>query len=221
MTIPFVPPGKDLPHPETADEDGLVAFGGELTASFLIKAYSCGMFPWYSEGQPLLWWSPDPRLVLFPENFHESAKLKRRRSSSGLECRINTVFSEVIRYCSRVPRPGQNGTWITEDMIQAYSELNRLGHAHSFEVFEHGVLTGGLYGVSLGKAFFGESMFHLKTDASKIALACLVNYMKKNDGLFIDCQVDTPHLRSLGARLVSRQEFLGFLKKADLSEGAV
>ena len=204
----------EFPNPELADEDGLLAIGGDLSPDRLIKAYQNGIFPWYSEGQPILWFSPDPRMVLYPKNFKRSKSLKRVLRSDRFKLRIDTNFEAVIRACSATPRPGQNGTWIIEDMIQAYLELHRLGIAHSFETYRDDKLVGGLYGISLGAAFFGESMFHHCPDSSKYAFANLVSFAQQNDFHFIDAQTPTDHLESLGAEELNRNKFFQQLEQA-------
>lgn len=204
----------EFPHPEFADDDGLLAIGGDLSPERLIAAYQQGIFPWYSEGEPILWFSPDPRMILYPRNFKRSKSLERVLRSGRFELRIDSDFEAVIRACSATPRPDQDGTWITEDMIQAYLELHRLGIAHSFETYRGGKLVGGLYGLSLGAAFFGESMFHHCPDASKFAFANLASFAQQNDFHFIDAQTPTDHLASLGAENLSRDKFLQQLKQA-------
>jgi leucyl/phenylalanyl-tRNA---protein transferase len=200
-----------FPDPKEAEDDGLVAVGGNLSSEFLIAAYSQGIFPWFNEGEPILWWSPNPRMVLFPDEFKCSKSLLHTIKSNRFEVRIDESFAEVIHYCSKVKREGQNGSWITSDMNKAYMELHNQGIAHSVETYMDGKLVGGLYGVSLGKAFFGESMFHLVNDASKFALFQLVKMMVKWEFDFIDVQQSTNHLRSLGARDIERIVFLKLL----------
>ena len=202
-----------FPKPELAEPDGLLAVGGDLSPERLLTAYAHGIFPWYSQGQPVLWWSPDPRLVLFPEEFKRHKNLRRLVKSGKFSVTLDADFESVIEACSRVERPGQEGTWITPAMQDAYTRLHRLGLAHSVECRLEGKLVGGLYGVALGKVFFGESMFHTVTDASKVALWHLVDFLLENGFKLIDAQQDTPHLRSLGARTISRREFLNLLKK--------
>jgi leucyl/phenylalanyl-tRNA---protein transferase len=203
-----------FPDPRTADPDGLLAAGGDLSLESLITAYSSGIFPWYSGDSPILWWSPDPRLVLFPEKFKVTASLKQCIRSSNYTVVIDQDFESTIRHCASVKRRDQEGTWITEDMILAYIKLHYAGFAHSFETYYNNRLAGGLYGVSLGKAFFGESMFYHKRDASKIALYSLVEWSLRHDFLFIDAQQSTSHLKSLGAEEMNREEFLLMLEKA-------
>ena len=202
-----------FPKPELAEPDGLLAVGGDLSPERLLTAYAHGIFPWYSQGQPVLWWSPDPRLVLFPEEFKRHKNLRRLVKSGKFSVTLDADFESVIEACSRVERPGQEGTWITPAMQKAYTRLHRLGFAHSVECRLAGKLVGGLYGVALGKVFFGESMFHTVTDASKVALWHLVDFLLENGFKLIDAQQDTPHLRSLGARTIPRREFLKLLEK--------
>jgi leucyl/phenylalanyl-tRNA--protein transferase len=202
-----------FPEPSLAGEDGLLASGGTLEPEVLLEAYSRGIFPWYSEGSPILWWSPDPRMILSPYDLKVSKSLSQTIRRKEFEIRIDTAFQEVIRHCSHQPRPGQEGTWITSRMIEAYIRLHENGYAHSFESWKAGRLVGGLYGISLGRAFFGESMFHLERDASKVALCHLVEYAKENSFDFIDAQQSTDHLRSLGAREITREKFLKVLQK--------
>ena len=221
MPVYRLPKEPIFPDPERAEEGGLVAIGGDLTIDRLVNAYSAGIFPWYSEGQPILWFSPDPRMVLLPGKFKQSKSLERVINSKKFELRIDSRFSDVIKACSRVPRPGQEGTWITDDMIDAYIELHRLGVAHSFETYYQDELIGGLYGVSLGKAFFGESMYHLQRDASKVALSHLVDFCEQHGFHFIDAQVPTNHLASLGAEEMPRPEFLKRLAAAMEFDGII
>jgi leucyl/phenylalanyl-tRNA--protein transferase len=203
-----------FPDPRTADSDGLLAAGGDLSIESLVTAYSQGIFPWYDKRSPILWWSPDPRLVLFPSRFKMSDSLKQRLRSGKYEVRIDSDFETVIGYCAETRRKGQRGTWITEEMKKAYIILHQEGLAHSFETWYEGEIAGGLYGVSLGRAFFGESMFHLKTDASKIALAALVKWSIDHEFRFIDAQQSTSHLKSLGAEEIHRNDFLEMLSEA-------
>jgi leucyl/phenylalanyl-tRNA--protein transferase len=203
-----------FPEITLAGEDGLLAAGGSLDVPVLLEAYSKGIFPWYAEGSPILWWSPDPRMVLFPDKFKVSKSLNHTLQKGDVEISMDSRFPDVIRQCSKVHRPGQDGTWITEDMISAYILLHEEGYAHSVEVTAEGELVGGLYGVSLGGAFFGESMFHLRRDVSKVALNHLVDFTRRNDFSMIDAQQSTPHLKSLGAEEILRSEFLDLLQKA-------
>jgi len=197
-----------FPDPALADEGGLLAVGGDLRLERILLAYSMGIFPWYSEGQPYLWWSPDPRAILLPEKVHISKSLRRVLRSHKFSVRFDCRFDAVIRHCSDIPRRGQPGTWITEEMIAAYCGLHEAGFAHSVETYLEDDLVGGLYGISLGKAFFGESMFSRESDASKVAVACLARLLAHFRFDFIDCQLPTPHLSSLGAENVSRENYL-------------
>lgn len=204
-----------FPDPRLASPEGIVAYGGDLTPSRIMLAYRMGIFPWYSAGDPILWWSVDPRLILELDEFRLHRSL--RKKIAQFEIRFDTAFSEVIRECSRMPRRGQKGSWIVPEMIEAYEELHGLGYAHSVEAYQEGVLVGGLYGISIGKVFCGESMFAKVSDASKVALAVLVDRLKGWGYDFIDCQVPTEHLKSLGAKEVSREEFLHRLSLANES----
>ena len=203
-----------FPHPNFADESGLLAVGGDLSQERLMLAYSQGIFPWYAEDEPIMWWSPNPRMILFPDELKVSKSLKQSINNKEFEIKFDTLFEKVISNCSKSPRSDQDGTWITEQMKQAYTNLHQLGYAHSVETYFNGELVGGLYGISLGKAFFGESMFFTKRDASKIALYFLVQKLKEWDFHFIDAQVETEHLKSMGAQLISRKEFLISLNTA-------
>ena len=189
---------------------GLLAAGGDLSPQRLIAAYRRGIFPWYSPGQPVLWWSPDPRAVLFPEEFHRSRSLAKRLRNGGFTCSMDRDFASVIDGCA-APREASPGTWITSEMRTAYLKLHRLGLAHSFEVWQDGALAGGLYGVRLGAVFFGESMFSRARDASKAALAHLVTVCQRNNLAVIDCQLPSRHLESLGARTIPRAQFQALL----------
>ena len=203
-----------FPPPDYADPSGLIAVGGDLSSERLLEAYRVGIFPWYSDDQPILWWSPDPRFVLEPDEFKISRSLKRTLKRNIFQVTFDRVFEDVIAACSTVPREGQRGTWITPEMRDAYIELHGLGYAHSVETWFAGNLVGGLYGVSLGKAFFGESMFHKKADASKVALATLAEKLKSWGFHFIDSQMTTEHMMSLGAREMPRRIFLKRLQSA-------
>lgn len=203
-----------FPNPELADKTGLLAIGGDLSPNRLLSAYSVGAFPWYSNGEPILWWSPDPRLILIPGQLKISKSLKRTIRNKGFDVKFDTRFEEVIVACARVKRSDADGTWITEDMIKAYIQLFDLGFAHSVETYYKNELVGGLYGISLGKAFFGESMFFKMRDASKVALVQLVNKLAEWEFHFIDAQLETSHLISMGGSLITRKEFLVRLKDA-------
>lgn len=203
-----------FPPPDYADPSGLIAVGGDLSSERLLEGYRVGIFPWYSDDQPILWWSPDPRFILELDEFKISRSLQKTLRRKIFQVTFDRVFEEVIAACSVVPREGQRGTWITQEMRDAYLELHGLGYAHSVESWFGGKLAGGLYGVSLGKAFFGESMFHHKTDASKVALATLVDKLRTWGFHFIDSQMTTEHMMSLGAKEVPRRIFLKRLQSA-------
>lgn len=203
----FPPPSLSLP-------DGLLAVGGDLSVERLLVAYRSGIFPWYSEGDPILWWSPDPRMLLFPAEFHVSRRLERTIKQRVFEIRMDTAFERVIAGCASARGPKRESTWITAGMREAYCRLHREGYAHSIEAWKDGELAGGLYGVSLGACFFGESMFSILPNASKVALAALVYQAVRWRFPFIDCQLHNRHLASLGAREVPRDEFLDRLESA-------
>jgi leucyl/phenylalanyl-tRNA--protein transferase len=216
-TITWLSPQDEpewFPPLEQALEEpaGLLAAGGDLSPQRLLAAYRHGIFPWYSPGQPVLWWSPDPRAVLFPEEFHRTRSLAKTLRNGGFGCSRDCDFAAVIDGCA-APRAGSPGTWITSDMRTAYLELHRLGHAHSIEVWRSGELAGGLYGVRLGGVFFGESMFSRARDASKVALAQLVEVCRHNDIAVIDCQLPSRHLQSLGSRSIPRSRFQALLRE--------
>ncbi len=204
---PFPPVHRALVEP-----NGLLAAGGELTVERLLDAYRNGIFPWYSDGQPVLWWSPDPRMVLVPAGIALSRSLRKRLRKRDYEIRTDSSFSEVMRACAE-PRKGQAGTWITLEMMTAYFGLHRAGYAHSVETWVDGVLSGGLYGVSIGRVFFGESMYSRAADASKLALAHLARQLERWDFGLIDCQMVTAHLASLGAREICRGDFVRALSE--------
>lgn len=201
-----------FPPADRADEQGLLAIGGDLSPQRLIVAYANGIFPWFSEGEPLLWWSLDPRLIIRPGEMKVSKSLRHTLKSGKFETHIDTQFREVMLHCAETPRKDQDGTWILDEMVKAYCHLHKLGLAHSFETYHEGKLEGGLYGVSLGKAFFGESMFHIETDASKVAFYALHQFLQHHDFKLIDCQQETSHLMSLGAYAIPRDQFLDELK---------
>ena len=192
--------------------NGLLAAGGSLSAQYLLEAYRHGIFPWFNADQPILWWSPDPRMVLFPAECKISRSLHRTLRRGNYQIHTDRAFEQVMRACA-APRGGQAGTWIHEDMIAAYTELHRMGVAHSVETWMEGELAGGLYGISIGRMFYGESMFSRATDASKIALAHLAAQLQRWDYGMIDCQMNTPHLASLGAREIPRAEFMQRLQE--------
>ncbi|NBF39869.1 MAG: leucyl/phenylalanyl-tRNA--protein transferase [Spirochaetes bacterium] len=200
-----------FPSPREAGAEGLVAAGGNLSPGVLLSAYTQGIFPWYSDGEPILWWSPDPRFVLFPEELHIPKSLRRTLNRGRFAFTLDRAFDEVIAACSVAPRSGQAGTWITDDMIEGYETLNTLGYAHSLEVWAEGKLAGGLYGVSLGGMFFGESMFARVSDASKAGFVTLVRVLSERGFDCVDCQMYTEHLDRFGARDMARDEFLELL----------
>ncbi|MBW1695517.1 MAG: leucyl/phenylalanyl-tRNA--protein transferase [Deltaproteobacteria bacterium] len=203
-----------FPPPALARKDGLLAVGGDLNPDRLLLAYRLGIFPWYSEGEPILWWSPDPRLVLYPGELRISKSLKKVIRRGVFRLSMDTAFEPVIRECAVVRSERGERTWITEEMIESYCKLHQSGFAHSVEVWQGRLLAGGLYGVSLGKCFFGESMFTRINNASKVALVGLTAYLKANAFDFIDCQVTTGHLLRIGAREIPRHEFLKQLRRA-------
>ena len=212
--IPLFPP------PEEAEADGLLAIGGDLTKKRLLAAYRQGIFPWYEVGQPILWWCPNPRLVLFPEELKISRSLRKVLRKHEFEIRFDSSFENVIKACADVRTKRGKGTWIIPEMQQAYTELHQEGYAHSVESWVNGELVGGLYGISLGQCFFGESMFSTISDSSKAALVALAEFSKQVGIKIIDCQMTTKHLLSLGAREIDRQSFLRklnqYLEKPDI-----
>jgi leucyl/phenylalanyl-tRNA--protein transferase len=203
---PFPPVAQALAYP-----GGLLAAGADLSSRRLLDAYRHGIFPWFSAGEPILWWSPDPRMVLVPAEFKRSRSLRKTLRNGRHEVRFDTAFGQVMRACAE-PRTGQAGTWIVEEMIAAYCELHRQGYAHSVETWLDGELVGGLYGMAIGRMFYGESMFSRHPDASKIALARLCTHLQDQGCELIDCQMNTPHLASLGAREIPRSEFLASVR---------
>jgi leucyl/phenylalanyl-tRNA--protein transferase len=216
--IPWLQPGSPtdaFPPVETAltDPDGLLCAGGDLSPARLLEAYRRGIFPWFSEGQPILWWSPDPRTVLYPAEFRVSRSLAKTIRNRGFTVSVDRAFTDVMALCAD-PRLRPEGTWISPQMRAAYQRLHDLGHAHSYETWDGDRLVGGLYGVALGAVFFGESMFSLERDASKVALAVLVRAMIERNGRLIDCQVASAHLESLGARSIPRRQFVRELAEA-------
>ncbi|MDQ6970770.1 MAG: leucyl/phenylalanyl-tRNA--protein transferase [Mariprofundus sp.] len=203
----------EFPDPRLANDEGLLAVGGDLKPATLLAAYAQGIFPWYAENQPVLWWSPDPRMVLFAAEFHCSKRLARRMRQNVYTFSWDEAFDQVIGLCAEMPRKGEHGTWILPQMIDAYVRMHELGHAHSVEVWCDNMLVGGLYGVLVNDVFFAESMFSRSIDASKMALAMLCERALQSGWLLIDCQFHTEHLQSLGAREVSRNEFMKILKR--------
>ncbi len=214
MTVYLLNEEPIFPPPSEAEPDGLIALGGDLSPLRLLNAYAEGIFPWFRDEEDVFWFSPDPRMLLFPHDLKISASLKRVIRSGKFEVRCDTVFRDVIEGCASAFRQDQDGTWIDREFIDAYSELHRLGYAHSFETFTHGELCGGLYGVSVGRAFFGESMFHKTTDASKVAFCAMVEKIKTWQFDFVDCQVETDLVKRFGAKPVPRGDYLERLKKA-------
>lgn len=207
MNIPQLNKYKlSFPHPNEANQDGILAWGGDLNHSRLIRAYQNGIFPWYSKGDPIIWWSPNPRLIMELDDFKLSRSLTK--SMKKFEYKFDSNFVEVMKNCASTPREGQNGTWIQADIIESYEVLYGMGIAHSIESYQDGRLVGGLYGVVVGKVFCGESMFAHVSDASKSAYAVLIKHLTHWGYDFIDCQVPTSHLKSLGAKEVSREYFL-------------
>ena len=221
MHLYLIKDQDDFPDPCLANSEpnGLLATGGDLGAERLISAYSKGIFPWYSEGEPILWWSPDPRSVLRPSNLKVSRSLKKVLRQNKFDVVFDRDFSAVMHACA-APRKDGAGTWISPEMIQAYERLFRLGFAHSVECYQDSILVGGLYGVAIDKVFFGESMFSRKTDASKVAFAWLVKQLQEWNYQLIDCQIQSGHLDSLGAQCVPREQFVALLKEhsADLGK---
>lgn len=208
-----------FPDPRSASDEGLLAYGGDLSVPRLLSAYRQGIFPWYNEGDPILWWSPDPRLLLFPGKFKVRKSFRRVLRSGRFTVTFDRHFKEVISHCALVPREGQNSTWIVPDMQRAYLHLHEEGHAHSVEVYREGELVGGLYGLAIGKVFFGESMFSLVSDASKVAFKALSDVLGRRGYDFIDCQMQTDHMVGLGAEVVSRDDYLELLHASVVEPG--
>lgn len=214
MPVYQLPDEIIFPHPGLAEEDGLLAIGGDLSIERLLLAYSNGIFPWYSDDSPIMWWALNPRMVLYPEKLKVSKSLQQTLNSKKFQVYFDKDFKAVIHNCSKSERPHQDGTWITDEMKQAYIAMHNEGFAHSVETYYKDELVGGLYGVSLGRIFFGESMFFKKSDASKVALFALVERLKIWDFDLIDAQQETRHLKSLGAELLALNDFLGILEKS-------
>lgn len=213
MPVYRLPEAIAFPPVEQTTKSGLLAVGGDLSPERLLAAYREGIFPWYGDGEPILWWSPDPRFVLFPNELRVSRSMRQFLKKGFVRITFDQAFREVIAACRR-PRPGQNGTWITTEMRKAYAVLHDLGFAHSVEVWRQKELVGGIYGVSLGRAFFGESMFSAIPNASKVALITLIPHLQKRGFDLIDCQVETTHLAGLGARPIPRRDFCALLKQS-------
>jgi leucyl/phenylalanyl-tRNA---protein transferase len=202
----------NFPHVDLAEPDGLLAIGGDLSEERLLSAYRKGIFPWY-EGSHILWWCPDPRFVLFPESLHISKSMRTLLNQRRFAFTVNQAFPQVISQCKTVPRKGQLGTWINDDVKRAYISLHKMGYAHSAEAWKDGQLVGGLYGIRMGKVFFGESMFSRESNASKYVFIKYVEQLKSEGVEMIDCQVYTEHLESLGARMIPRKKFISLLSK--------
>ena len=213
----FVPPlskySVAFPNPREASDEGLLAYGGDLSSNRLLSAYKKGIFPWYSEGDPILWWSPNPRLLLYPQNFKVRKSFRRVLRSGKFTVAFDRDFESVISNCSEIYREGQEASWIVEEIKEAYTRLHKEGFAHSVEVYKDEKLVGGLYGIAFGKAFFGESMFSLVSDASKVAFKALSDTLKSKNYDFIDCQMETEHMVKLGAEVVQRDIFLDALEE--------
>ncbi len=207
-----------FPPVSSATPEGIVAVGGNLSPGMLISAYSQGIFPWYSDGDPIIWWSPDPRCVIFTDELHVSKSMKKLLHRGRFGISLDRRFRDVISLCKKIPRRGQHGTWITDAILEAYIALHDLGYAHSIEVWDGETLAGGMYGVSLGSFFFGESMFSLVANASKAAIVRLNEIVGKMGFLMIDCQIFSPHLKTLGARMIPRDEFLRLLRQGLCTE---
>ena len=210
----FLPPTEkpNFPIPESANDDGLLAIGGKLTIDWLIEAYSNGIFPWFNDGDPILWWSPNPRATMSPKDIKVQKSMKSIFNQNKYQLKIDSAFENVIEICSNIPRKKQRGTWITKSMKNAYVEMHKKGYAHSFEAWKNDKLVGGLYGISLGKMFFGESMFSTMANASKFAFISMCKILDKNNFSLIDCQMHTNHLESMGCGSVSRAKFLEMLE---------
>lgn len=202
-----------FPDPNLATEEGLLAIGGDLSPERLLLSYLVGIFPWYGEGEPILWWSPDPRCVLFPAEVHVSRRLERTLRQGRFRVTCNRAFGSVVSACAAVRAANGEETWLVPEMQSAYGRLHELGLAHSVEAWRDGELAGGLYGVAFGRLFFGESMFHTVTDASKVCLVRLARHLAARDFLLFDCQVPNPHLLNMGARTIPRREFLDRLRE--------
>lgn len=216
LDLPWLNPHSlDFPPIDQAlsDPNGLLAVGGDLAAPRLVEAYRRGIFPWYEDDQLILWWSPDPRLVLVPQDVHISKSMRKIIRQGQFRVSADSAFEMVISTCSNISREGQRGTWITEDMMDAYIELHHQGYAHSIEVWQDDALVGGLYGIAIGSAFFGESMFSLASNASKMALIALTQYLQSRGYRLIDCQMETDHLKSMGAVVINRDEFKSIIKQ--------
>lgn len=209
--------GRDTPFPPLqqalTDPNGLIAIGGDLQPERLIAAYKQGIFPWFSPEEPILWWSPDPRMVLFPESLNINRSLRKVIQQRPFDIRFNTDFKQVMQNCAQTPRPGQPGTWISDEMVEAYHQLHRMGYAHSVEAWQQDQLVGGCYGIKIGRMFYGESMFHHVSNASKVAFAHLVQWLNAQQVGMIDCQMHTPLLAAFGAYEIPRDRFIAQLNE--------
>lgn len=207
--VPHLGPDCAFPPTSTAlkEPNGLLAIGGDLSPERLLSAYQQGIFPWFSDDEPIMWWSPSPRMVLFPEQLKITRSLKKTINKQLFEIRFNTAFKAVMQACSKVSRPDQDGTWITQTMIEAYCKLHEMGHAHSAEAWQGEKLVGGCYGIKIGQVFFGESMFHHVSDASKVAFVHLVQHLQTSGTKMVDCQMNTAHLARFGAQEIDRKTF--------------
>lgn len=203
-----------FPNPQYANDEGLLAYGGDLSVNRILTAYRNGIFPWFNEDDPILWWSPNPRLVLFLDDLKVSKSLAKTIRKNTFKVKFDTNFKQIMNECAKIKRDGQDGTWITDNMIETFCELHDMGYAHSFESYYKDELVGGGYGLAIGDMFCGESMFAKKSDASKVAFAALVNRLKNNGFSFIDCQIPTDHLISLGAKIITRDKFLKLVQKS-------
>ena len=208
----------NFPDPNTANKSGAVAMGGDLSFDRLMRAYNTGFFPWYNPDEPIIWWHPDPRFIIFPEDIRVTKSMRAYFSKEKFQLTFDQCFDDVIVACEKIKRKNQPGTWITDEIKDAYGLLHSEGFAHSVEVWQDGVLVGGLYGVSLGKIFFGESMFSLVSNSSKFALISLASILEKKGFDLIDCQMPNPHLKSMGGRYVSRAFFVNLLKENEQEE---
>ena len=203
-----------FPAVDTADKDGIVAVGGDLSPERLLLAYRSGIFPWYNEGEPIIWWSPDPRFVLFPEKLRVTKSMQTVLNNGKFRFTTNRAFTQVIENCKNIDRRDQEGTWIQNEVVDAFTKMHELGYAHSAEAWMNGELVGGLYGIRMGNIFFGESMFSKVSNASKFAFINYTRQLQKEKVVLIDCQIHTDHLESLGAKMIKRDEFISLIKNA-------
>ncbi len=201
-----------FPDPLFAEKSGLLAIGGQISVPWLLEAYKNGIFPWYDQDSPVMWWSPDPRAVMKPSDIHIPHSMRPVLNQNKFQLKVDTAFEQVINYCAKIPRKNQDGTWIMPEIIENYTKLHHLGYAHSFEAWQNGKLVGGLYGVSLGRMFFGESMFSLVPNASKFAFISMAKILQNSGFNYIDCQIPNDHLKFLGCKLMSRKKFIHYVK---------